>query len=69
LTPHTGAPWTEQVIHSFNLGKADGYSPVGKPAIDSAGNIYVATTSGGTDDSGAVVEISPAAGSTWTEKS
>ena len=33
LSPQTGGTWTEQVIHSFNLGEADGYSPVGNPAI------------------------------------
>src|ERR1700733_3691255 len=36
LSPQAGGIWTEQVIHSFNLGEADGYSPVGKPAVDSA---------------------------------
>jgi uncharacterized repeat protein (TIGR03803 family) len=68
LSPQAGGVWTEQVIHSFNLGEADGYSPVGNPAIDSAGNVFVATTSGGTDDSGTVVEISPVSGGTWTEE-
>jgi uncharacterized repeat protein (TIGR03803 family) len=68
LSPQAGGVWTEQVIHSFNLGEADGYSPVGNPAIDSSGNVFVATTSGGTDDSGTVVEISPVSGGAWTEE-
>jgi uncharacterized repeat protein (TIGR03803 family) len=68
LSPQAGGTWTEQVIHSFNLGETDGYDPAGVPAVDSAGNVYVVTGAGGTDDSGAVVEISPATGGTWTEK-
>jgi uncharacterized repeat protein (TIGR03803 family) len=62
LSPQTGGVWTEQVIRSFNLGEADGYDPAGNPAIDSSGNVYIATAAGGTDDSGTVVEISPASG-------
>jgi uncharacterized repeat protein (TIGR03803 family) len=68
LSPQAGGIWTEQVIHSFNLGEADGYDPAGNPAVDSAGNVYVATGAGGTEDSGTVVEISPVSGGTWTEK-
>ena len=38
--------WTEKVIHTFN-GGSDGIFPATAPIMDSAGNLYGATPSGG----------------------
>jgi uncharacterized repeat protein (TIGR03803 family) len=65
LTPGSGGTWTESVIHSFT-------GPDGKAAspglvIDSAANLYGTTGAGGTFGNGAVFELSPGSGGTWTE--
>jgi hypothetical protein len=65
----------ETVLYSFgtNGGTSDGWGPIGQLTIDSAGNIYGATASGGSpgahcpDGCGTIFELSPAAGGAWTE--
>ena len=49
----TGA---EKVLYSFQ-GGTDGSSPVGRLAMDAAGNLYGATSSGGASGNGTVFEI------------
>jgi len=65
----------ETVLYSFQ-GPPDGLYPVGRLASDSAGNLYGATTQGGTGPQtcelgtcGTVFELSPpsTSGSAWTE--
>jgi uncharacterized repeat protein (TIGR03803 family) len=71
LSPHTGGPWTEQVIHNFIDNGVDGYWPFGSLIIDGSGNLYGTTTRGGSGYSssgGTVFEMSPQAGGTWTEQ-
>jgi len=46
LTPHNGK-WTETVLYSF-LGGSDGKNPYGGVTIDSKGNLWGTTASGGT---------------------
>ena len=61
----------ESVAYSFSFNKigTDGAAPVGNLAIDTAGNLYGATSSGGsTYDAGMIYELSPKAGGGWTEK-
>ena len=62
-------PWTETVLHSFT--GIDGENPYAEVVSDSAGNLYGATTSGGTAACacGAVFELSPptASGDPWQE--
>ena len=59
LTPATGGSWTETIVHSFGSG-TDGRNPnQGGPIIDSAGNLYDMTVSGGTFGGGTVYEITP----------
>ena len=41
-------PWTETVLYRFS-GAADGGNPVGDLAFDQAGNLYGATSGGGSD--------------------
>jgi uncharacterized repeat protein (TIGR03803 family) len=58
LTP-TNGNWTESVLHSFGAG-ADGSDPTGSLILDTSGNLYGTTVSGGgTGKSGVVFEITP----------
>jgi uncharacterized repeat protein (TIGR03803 family) len=63
-----GAQWTETVLHSFDDAN-DGVEPRMGVIMDSAGNLYGTTESGGNIGYGAVFEVSPPAGGgqTWTE--
>jgi uncharacterized repeat protein (TIGR03803 family) len=48
---------TETILHSFNIGNTDGYTPRGKLLLDAKGNIYGTTPSGGAHLFGAVFKI------------
>jgi uncharacterized repeat protein (TIGR03803 family) len=50
--------WKETVVHSFNGGR-DGKNPVYGVVLDSAGNLYGTTPSGGADGWGIVFECVP----------
>ncbi len=73
LTPTAGGGWAEQVLYSFGSG-TDGTAPDGGLVFDAAGDLYGATSEGGTyscfDDNGCgtVFELTPAAGGSWTEQ-
>lgn len=65
IVPSVASAQTEKVIHQFAL--TDGADPNGALLIDSAGNIYGATATGGTSTAcesgcGVVFEISPISG-------
>jgi len=66
----TNGQWTESVIHSFTTS-ADGVTPQAPVVIDSAGNLYGTTSSGGALSCGqglgcgTVYELTPSGGS-WT---
>ena len=74
-----GDAWTETILYSFPTSK-QGYLPNGDLVFDSAGNLYGATTFGGTKGTtcdgfyggqcGVVFELSPprTKGGKWTEK-
>ena len=66
LAPANGGGWTETLVHNFGKG-LDGASPAGGLTLDSSGNFYGTTTTGGTHDVGTVFEISPKQGG-WTEQ-
>jgi len=55
--------WTETVLYSFT-GGTDGSEPVGGLTIDTSGNLYGTTESGGDQlvQCGTVFELAPAAG-------
>lgn len=57
LIPNNGQ-WTENVLHSFGSGN-DGAFPSSRVILDSAGNLYGTTDSGGAHSGGAVFEVTP----------
>jgi uncharacterized repeat protein (TIGR03803 family) len=60
LSPISGGGWTESIVHSFTgYSAGDGADPYGGPILDSAGNLYRTTVSGGSANSGTVFEITP----------
>ncbi len=67
LTPSGSGPWTESVLYFFN-GSSDGGFPNSSLVLDAAGNLYGATTSGGSTG-GNIFQLTPPSGGTglWTE--
>jgi uncharacterized repeat protein (TIGR03803 family) len=63
LTRKSGGTWAAKVLHSFK----DGYGSYGSLVFDSSGNLYGTTGGGGTYNYGTVFELTPSAGSQWTE--
>jgi len=71
LSPPTGGQttWTETVVHSLNGNVGDGFYPQGNTIMTSSGNLLVATTGGGTDDAGTIIQLQPPAGNgSWSEE-
>lgn len=66
LTRSASGVWNETVLYNFQ-GASDGYLPWGNIVFDKAGNLYGATTFGGTGDVGTVFKLSPVAGGGWTK--
>ena len=66
LTPGSGGTYSESVLWSFG-GTGDGTSPYAGLVMDSAGNLYGTTYSGGAHNSGTVFKIMPEGGGTYTE--
>lgn len=69
LTRNSSGKWAQTVIHNFT-GLTDGYQP-NSLAIDAAGNLFGATSGGGsssfnTQGYGIVFELSRAANGSWT---
>ena len=58
-----GGGWTETILHNFT--SVDGTYPAAGLAMDSSGNLYGATPSGGTLGGGTVFMLAPSGGS-WT---
>jgi len=73
LTPSTGGPWSESVVYNF-AGGEDGSFPGSGLIVDTSGNLYGTTGSGGSTAGcglyggcGTVFELSPSSDGTWTE--
>jgi uncharacterized repeat protein (TIGR03803 family) len=69
LLPKGAGSWTERVIYGFSRGNAaaTGDYPYGGVVLDSLGNVYGTTSSGGTYNGGVAFELTPSAVG-WTEK-
>lgn len=66
LSP-VGGGWTETVLYNFGSIKYDGTNSQSGLVLDAAGNLYGTTVNGGRYNKGTVFELSPLAGSGWTE--
>jgi len=64
LTPNNGT-WTESVIHTFGA-PGDGIHPIAV-TLDSAGNLYGATSPDGVSSNGVVYKLTPTPSGPWTE--
>ncbi len=60
----SGSGWVATNLHVFQFG-SDGAGPVSKLILDSSGNLYGTTLSGGSGGGGTVYRLSPSGGS-WT---
>jgi uncharacterized repeat protein (TIGR03803 family) len=58
--------WTETQLHDFTGGK-DGGQPCGGLVSDGAGNLYGATTTGGSRNLGVIFKLSPTTSAPWKE--
>ncbi len=67
LSPASGGAWEENILYSF-AGGSDACGPYAAVVFDTAGNLYGTTAAGGTEDSGAVFELTPQANGGWSEK-
>jgi len=63
---HNGK-WTNNVLYGFSGTNGDGEYPTDSVILDSSGNLYGTTRSGGTYGGGTVFEISPTSHNTWKE--
>lgn len=68
LSPQKSGAWQFKVLHNFNFSTGDGIDPIGSLIMDSGGNLYGATGEGGDHQLGAVFELVPSAGGSWTER-
>jgi uncharacterized repeat protein (TIGR03803 family) len=70
LSPPSGGsgPWSETTLYGFTGGSDGGYPEAGL-ILDSQGNLYGTTDSGGTGTAGVAFELSPpsSGGSPWNE--
>lgn len=66
LSPTSGGSWSETVLHAFTGGKDGGYLTSGV-VIDSAGNLYGCTQSGGEMGWGVVFKLSRDSNNEWKE--
>lgn len=62
----SGGTWSYKVIHRFTGGN-DGYGPGAGVTVDSSGNVYGMTPTGGANGFGVVYQLKPAASGNWTE--
>ncbi len=67
LRPTGSGSYTESVIYSFGVSSTDGASPQGRLALDSAGNLYGETFSGGLYGEGTVFKLAPSGSGAYQE--
>jgi len=59
LRRSSSGAWSQVILHSFQSGSTDGQYPNGALLVDSKGNLYGTTSSGGSGGVGTVFEITP----------
>ncbi len=64
LTPTESGYWNETVLYTFT-GGSDGKFPMAGVIMDSAGNLYGATSQGGTNNGGTIFELTASSGYTF----
>lgn len=69
LTQNSSGVWVPTVLFTFNSADSatEGSNPVGTLVLDSAGNLYGTTLTGGANNVGAVFKLTPATTGQWTE--
>ena len=67
LSPGGGGGWTETSLYSFSNNGLDAANPAAGLVFDNAGNLYGTTFWGGSDNWGAVFELSHNGGGGWME--
>lgn len=67
LTPQSDGRWKETVLHSFPAYKDDGAVLSDSVILDKEGNLYGATSQGGSTNCGVIFELSPQGNSKWKE--
>lgn len=74
LAPAGNGTWTERVLHTFHDNGKDGFEPAPGLIFDAAGNLYGATSRGGSgkgvcgvNGCGTVFKLKPNTNGTWTE--
>jgi uncharacterized repeat protein (TIGR03803 family) len=69
LSPNGSGGWNASILHSFKSGRHDGQGPEGTPLLDSAGNVYGTTFSGGAKlGYGSVWKLTPSPSGAYTEE-
>jgi len=60
LSPGSNGVWTEKILHRFASNGTYGYSPqYATLVVDTSGNVFGVTTSGGASNGGVIFEIQP----------
>jgi uncharacterized repeat protein (TIGR03803 family) len=68
LTPQRDGTWKEIVLHSFPAFEGDGQKPYEGVVLDKAGNLYGATSQGGSStDCGVIFKLAPQVSGKWKE--
>jgi uncharacterized repeat protein (TIGR03803 family) len=67
LTPIGDGKWLYKVIYNFTGQNGDGIGPTSAVVLDSAGNVYGTTNSGGSKNLGTVFKLTPSGSGKWTE--
>ena len=70
LSPSNSGPWELAILHTFPpccVAPTDGLAPFAGLTMDSKGNLYGATTGGGTSSLGTIYELSRQSNGQWTE--
>ena len=68
LMPRKNGKWIERTLYSFDWKTEDGTDPISALTLDSSGNLYGTTFSGGNYNDGIVFKLSRHANGRWIEK-